>query len=529
MPSSSDRPTTDPFAVVPELEHAPPSGLTRLSRLNLALILLSLLSLSAALYLSPMGESAQQEVADRILDLTPPADGATTTPAPSLSASPSAKPTAVPRAATVPATLAAPLAPASAGAAPATSTSSTSTAQGKKKRRKKAAAVAAVAAAKTACWQFTWQQDAQAVYVTNLSDPYGLDAAKGPYDGDGLACSDLPVDPSRPASTPVGAYSPPKPSVAAKARLVNPTDDYFGFAQDGLPGDTAMYDKLAKATGKAPSTVGWFSSWDETYRADLVTKAWSRGALPVITWMPVQAGSGNSYSLTSIINGDWDKYLRRYAGDVVRANLPVAIRLMHEMNTGGYPWASGRTEWNNSPQKYVAAWRHIWEIFDEVGATDDVVWLWAPNRVDNLKAGSNGASNPADSYPGDAYVDWVGASVYLRQSSTGVTFDASFGKTLKALAAITDKPVFIAETAAIQTTADGTDVSDLKAQWTANLLSAVAADQHIVGLTWFNNPTSVDAGDPMDADWRFDSSAASLAAFKKGISPSAFQGGVMPD
>jgi mannan endo-1,4-beta-mannosidase len=528
MPSSSDQPTTDPFEALPELEQAPPSGLARLSRLNVALIVLSLLSLSAALYLSPMGESAQEAVSDKILDLSPPAAGATASPtAPTTSPSGSATPKASPSASALPA----PIAPVSPGGytAPAAATTTTAAEGKKKKKKKKTAASTSSTKTRTACWQFTWQQDAQAVYVANLSDPYGLDAGKGPYDGDGLACSDLPVDPSRPASTPVGAYSPPTPSVAAKARLVNPTDDYFGFAQDGIPGDTAMYDKLATAVGKAPSTVGWFSSWDESYRGDLVTRAWSRGALPVVTWMPVEAGSGNSYSLTSIINGSWDKYLRRYAGDVVRNNLPVAIRLMHEMNTGGYPWASGRSEWNNTPAKYVAAWRHIWEIFDEVGATADVIWLWAPNRVDNMKAGSNGASNAADSYPGDAYVDWVGASVYLRQSSTGATFDASFGKTLKALAAITDKPVFIAETAAIQTSTDGTDVSALKAQWTANLLSTVAARQDIVGLTWFNNPTSVDAGDPMDADWRFDSSSASLAAFRKGVSTSAFHGGVMPD
>lgn len=524
MPSSSDQTTTDPFEAQPELEQAPPSGLARLSRLNVALIVLSLLSISAALYLSPMGESAQKAVNDRILDLSPPASGASATaPAPSPSASASATPTATPSTA---ARLPAPLAPgamtyaaADVSAGPTASASASAT----KKKPKKAAKAA------TACWQFTWQQDAQVVYAANLSDPYGLDAGKGPYDGDGLACSDLPVDPDRPASTPAGAYSPPKPSVAAKARLVNPSEDYFGFAQDGIPGDTSMYDKLATAAGKAPSTVGWFSSWDEGYRADLVTKAWSRDALPVITWMPVQAGSGNTYSLTSIIDGKWDKYLRRYAGSVVRADLPVALRLMHEMNTGGYPWAAGRTEWNNSPEKYVAAWRHIWEIFDEVGATDDVIWLWAPNRVDNLKPGSAGASRPADSYPGDKYVDWVGASVYLRQSATGATFDASFGRTMSALAAITDKPVFVAETAAIQTAADGSDVSALKAQWTANLLSTVAQRQDIVGVTWFNNPTSVDAGDPMDADWRFDSSVAALTAFRKGVGVGAFHGGVMPD
>jgi hypothetical protein len=55
------------------------------------------------------------------------------------------------------------------------------------------------------CSDFTWQQDAQAAYVANLADPWGLDGPPGPADDDGIACSLLPVDPSRPASTPSGA------------------------------------------------------------------------------------------------------------------------------------------------------------------------------------------------------------------------------------------------------------------------------------------------------------------------------------
>jgi len=43
------------------------------------------------------------------------------------------------------------------------------------------------------CSNFKYQQDAQAAYVANLSDPYGLDGKAGPNNGDGLACTQLPV------------------------------------------------------------------------------------------------------------------------------------------------------------------------------------------------------------------------------------------------------------------------------------------------------------------------------------------------
>jgi hypothetical protein len=44
------------------------------------------------------------------------------------------------------------------------------------------------------CSDFTYQEDAQAVYDQNPSDPYGLDGPPGPaYEGNpGVACEDLP-------------------------------------------------------------------------------------------------------------------------------------------------------------------------------------------------------------------------------------------------------------------------------------------------------------------------------------------------
>src|SRR4029079_8916110 len=48
------------------------------------------------------------------------------------------------------------------------------------------------------CSDFTWQQDAQAAYVANLADPWGLDGPPGPAGDDGIACSLLPRGPARP-------------------------------------------------------------------------------------------------------------------------------------------------------------------------------------------------------------------------------------------------------------------------------------------------------------------------------------------
>jgi hypothetical protein len=108
----------------------------------------------------------------------------------------------------------------------------------------------------THCWDFKWQQDAQAAYRANLSDPGGLDGDPGPHNGDGLACSTLPVDPSRPPSTPIDAYQAPAATAAAKTALATPKLDYFGVTEDGLPNSAKQYNSLANQVGKAHEPAG---------------------------------------------------------------------------------------------------------------------------------------------------------------------------------------------------------------------------------------------------------------------------------
>jgi len=408
------------------------------------------------------------------------------------------------------------------------------------------------------CGSFTWQQDAQAVYLTNLSDPWGLDGKSGPNNGDGIACNDEPVDPSRAASVPAGAYVPPTPSPATKSALVSPARKYFGVAMDGLPGDTGMFDRLAVEVGKAPSLVEWFANWPKTadgvegdFRGDLVTTAWSRGALPVISW---QSGNGDGSAsdpyrnrLAEIVSGKFDAYLLRYAGAIIRTNLPVAIRFDHEMNGNWYDWSAGYP-WNQSntpgePNLYVRAWRHVWSVFDKVGANQDVVWTWTPGRVDGLNPNCSIGNclyqtSLADDYPGDKYVDWIGMSGYAwKPPATNWSYSQIYGKTLSQLKSLAGsdgtKPIFIAETGASEKVgADGADAAEQKSAWIKQALSGILADPRVVGLAYFNNNiTHVHSieGVQVETNWTFDSSPQALEAFKAGIADARFSSGIMPD
>jgi hypothetical protein len=391
------------------------------------------------------------------------------------------------------------------------------------------------------CSNFQWQQDAQAAYIANLSDPWGLDGAPGPHNGDGLACTQLPVDPSRASSRPVDAYTAPGP--AAKQMLVQPATRYFGVSQDGLPGDTPLLNSLAREVGKAPSALSWFSTWDTGFDAAKARAAWSRGALPMITWMTVaqdaSAPTAGTYTLASIVAGKFDRYLLSYAGAVLKTGVPVAIRFDHEMNGNWFPWSGGLKANQGDPGQpnlYVQAWRHIWNVFDSVGANDDVIWVWAPVRVDNIKAHSTVSgykyeTDLTDDYPGDQYVDWVGMSAYQYKPSDGWSYEVTFRKTLTALRQLCGKPIFISETGATESVG-GTQYSKEKASWTTQTLNGFADEPGVVGFSWFNNTVNdvhtVD-GVPIQTDWQFSSSPDALNAFRAGIASPEFSSGVMPD
>ena len=51
--------------------------------------------------------------------------------------------------------------------------------------------------------------------------------------------------------------------------------------------------------------------------------------------------------------------------------------------------------------------------FHKIGADKYVIWLWTPNRIDDIPQ-----KQIASFYPGDAYVDWVGVDGYWRSKST---------------------------------------------------------------------------------------------------------------
>lgn len=334
--------------------------------------------------------------------------------------------------------------------------------------------------------------------------------------------------PSKPSTTPSGIESTsPTVTAPSKAQLAAPDSRLYGMYTAQAPFNWATYDDTSSKVGSRPNVVGYFGGWDESFRASAVTRAWQRNTMPILTWESRPIAAGNDvvvepdYELSKIIGdpatgvaGSFDDYLRQYARDIVATGLPLGIRLDHEMNGNWYPWAEGVN--GNSRGEFVQMWQHVHDIFEAEGANQLVVWIWSPNIVNNLPSANKPFEYLQSLYPGDAYVDWVGLSGYMRppyKTDQTFTFDYTFGPSLNQLRQITSKPIFLAEIGASET-------GGHKTEWVTSFFDGLARPENadVIGFAWFNLAvTGYVEGQRATNDWRIDSRADSLAAFRDGL------------
>jgi beta-mannanase len=212
-----------------------------------------------------------------------------------------------------------------------------------------------------------------------------------------------------------------------------------------------------------------------------------------------------AYSLRRIVDGDWDGYIGRYARQVKRYSGPVMLRPMHEMDGFWYPWSGTvQTDEGNSPAEYVKAWRHIWNVFHEVGA-DNVTWVWSVNHV----SVPDTAANEIDNYwPGSKYVDWIGFSGFNWGTASPLSvwkgFDDVEMERYRELLRY-HKPIALTEMGAPEFGGD-------KASWIRQSFRAIFDHYpQLKAVIWY------DKQDSPQRDWQINSSPAALMAFRKAI------------
>lgn len=228
----------------------------------------------------------------------------------------------------------------------------------------------------------------------------------------------------------------------------------LGVYNPSVPYSMDNYDNYVAAVGDKPGVVLWMQSWGPREKAGFCASCAdnivNEGASIVLTWISQDytrpsMTNQSDYSLSTIIDGKHDDYIRQYARGIAGWGGPIKLRFDHEMNGNWSAYSTGMN--GNQPGEYVAAWKHVHRIFQEEGATN-VKWVWSPNAKGPAVWPDN---TPLSAfYPGDAYVDWVALDGYNwgtgRDGTSWHSFEEIFGPSYKEITALTNKPLMIAET-----------------------------------------------------------------------------------
>jgi hypothetical protein len=256
---------------------------------------------------------------------------------------------------------------------------------------------------------------------------------------------------------------------------------FVGLYMAGLPDSVAPLEQFQSRTGTKLRLAMYYSSWNEPFQTAFAAAAGRLHIMPLVRMEPA------GVSLAEIANGSQDDYLVSYADAVRHYGHPVVLSFAPEMNGDWYSWGYR----NASPSDFVAAWRHIVDVFRTQRA-DNVTWLWT---VESVAAGDAGVVNPDAWWPGRKYVTWVGMDGYYYRPDE--TFGTLFGPTVTDLRSVTSDPILV--------TATGATSQAGKVAKIADLFAGVRAD-HLLGLVWFDANGS--------QDWRIDT-PATFAAFGK--------------
>ena len=275
------------------------------------------------------------------------------------------------------------------------------------------------------------------------------------------------------------------PSTLSAAELDHPDGKFFGIEANGSPDSLSPAQEVSALVGRNPNLLGQYVEWGSAFDKAAAARATSYGALYYMAWEPFGT------TVASIADGKSDSYITSVAKSVRAFGGPVALSFGHEMNGNWYPWGTSET----TPADFVAAWRHIHDLFAAAGA-NNVVWIWNPNIINPMPS-----VELAPFWPGSAYVNWVGITGYF--ATTGPdTFAGVYGPTIAEIKQFTSKPILIAETA-VETGPD--EVTAI-----ANLIDGVKANAGVIGFVWFDY-------DKDGVDWTLGGRPIARAAVASGI------------
>ncbi len=213
------------------------------------------------------------------------------------------------------------------------------------------------------------------------------------------------------------------------------------------------------------------------------------GRTPLISW------TAQGTTAAAIASGSQDANIVRVAQAIKSLGSPVLLRFAYEMDQ-----PQGSPRYVGQPADFIAAWRHVYTIFQQQGATNArFVWCAIAYNFVTGKA--------QQYYPGDAYVDWIGADGYNWYPGRSGAAWKTFGDIFSAFytwGTAHGKPLMIPETGVMEDPALATH----KAGWISGASVWLQSHPGIKAVSYF------DSISPAHYNFTATSSSTAFTAFR---------------
>ena len=298
--------------------------------------------------------------------------------------------------------------------------------------------------------------------------------------------------------------------------------------------------------GKQQAIIASSSYWGEQSFPSANARMIARhGSVPLIFWSPwdrpyIEGRGPDQYSLTRILAGEHDAYIDAWGDAAKQHGGPLLVSFCNEMNGSWFPWSGVLYGGGNvvpgdgprrfeGPELFKKVWRHVVDRVRARGAAN-VAWVFhVMDYCDPL----DHWNMAAEYYPGSAYVDWMGFSLYGIQFPSDeewAPFFDLFDWPYTELTRIdADKPIMLCEWGVGEFPKKGD-----KGQWIRDGFRIMADEKKYPRLKaavywnerWQNSDT--DAGQQAKenagkfSDLRVNSSPGAVEAYRQGVASQFF-------
>jgi hypothetical protein len=312
------------------------------------------------------------------------------------------------------------------------------------------------------------------------------------------------------------------------ARALAAIDDFSKPSNQGgagrYPGTFAVWKHIGDTGPKFPSPT-FLKGLDDR---NITLTVFMEPTGPGIRKSEGDPEAAKKYSNNAIAQGSFDEFFREWATEAKAYGKPVILRYAHEMNGNWFPWSPHQDrniyyDLGNSPESYVAAWRHIYEIVKPIAP--NVQFFWCPYRL--YDKGSFAF------FPGVNYVDYIGFDAYQWEGSGGPPMHDIYAQSIHILRTLPGLPknpngtsripIIVGETGVAT---NGDPNNTYRRSWLLNGYQQIYDNfPDVAGIIYFNfNMRNVEGNYIQDVNWALSAAPEIMSTYANLASQERFQG-----